>query len=140
MRGSNGRKRPWVAALLSALVTGLGHLYLRRFRRAVGWLAVALVVGIVFVDPAVAEALATGTLSNPLAAWPAAVVSVFSVLDAYVLARTENVLADARARPDDTVSRCPHCGKELDPDLSFCPWCSTELDRPAGTGQSADQR
>jgi len=40
MQRSTSQKRPWLAALLGALVTGFGHLYLRRWRRAVGWLAV----------------------------------------------------------------------------------------------------
>lgn len=34
----SSRKRPWLAAALAFPVTGLGHLYLRRWRRAAGWL------------------------------------------------------------------------------------------------------
>lgn len=135
MRQLTDRKRPWLAAALSAFITGLGHLYLRRWRRAAGWLAVAVGVGMVFVDPAVAESLATGTLSNPLATWPVFVVSMLCVMAAYVLARARNVLDERTADPEEPLARCPHCGKELDPELSFCPWCSTELDRP----ESADQ-
>ena len=30
-------------------------------------------------------------------------------------------------REDYNKKRCPHCGKELDPDLDFCPWCTTRL-------------
>jgi len=41
-------------------VTGFGHLYLRRWRRAVGWLAVLFAVSYVFVEPAAIEALAAG--------------------------------------------------------------------------------
>ncbi|CCQ32958.1 TM2 domain protein [Halorhabdus tiamatea SARL4B] len=139
MRQSIDRKRPWLAAVLSAFVTGLGHLYLRRFRRAVGWLAVAIGVGLFFVDPAVAESLAAGTLSNPLAAWPVFVVSLLSVLDAYVLARAENILDAQAAEPDEPLTRCPSCGKELDETLSFCPWCSAELDRPTPADQPAKE-
>lgn len=143
----NRQKRPWLAALFAAFVTGLGHLYLRRWRRAAGWLAVAIGVGVVFVDPSVAESLATGTLSNPLAAWPVAVVSVMSVLDAYLLARAENTTSQRRrdgdqrsTDPTEATPRCPACGKEFDPELSFCQWCSTELDPPAEADQSTDQR
>lgn len=146
MNQSNSRKRPWLAALLSAFLTGLGHLYLRRWRRALGWLVVAISVGLVFVDPAVAESLAAGSLSNPLATWPVIVVSLLCVTDAYVLARAENILReravdpnkllDERAvDPDNPLSHCPHCGKELDADLSFCPWCAKELKHP-GADQS----
>jgi len=60
MQRSTSQKRPWLAALLGALVTGFGHLYLRRWRRAVGWLAVLFAVSYVFVEPAAIEALAAG--------------------------------------------------------------------------------
>lgn len=139
MQQSNNRKRPWLAAFLSAFVTGLGHLYLRRWRRALGWLAVVIGVGLFFVDPAVAESLAAGTLSNPLAGWPVFVVSLLSVLDAYVLARAENVPDEGARESDEPLRHCPHCGKELDGELAFCPWCSAELDRPTAADQPAER-
>jgi len=139
MRQSIDRKRPWLAALLSAFATGLGHLYLRRFRRAVGWLVVAVGVGLFFVDPVLAESLAAGTLSNPLAAWPVFVVSLLSVLDAYVLARAENVLDEQVADSEEPQAHCSDCGRELDEELSFCPWCSSELDGPASADQPAKE-
>jgi hypothetical protein len=38
-------KKTWVAVLLSLLVTGLGHVYLGRWRRGVTILVITLVVG-----------------------------------------------------------------------------------------------
>lgn len=136
MQESTSRKRPWLAALLSVLATGLGHVYLRRWRRAAGWLLLAYGVSVLLVDPAAVEALVNGSFVDPVALAPVLVVGGASVVDAYVLARTQN--ADARARAtavaEGTLATCPHCGNELDPDLEFCHWCTTELDRRDGAG------
>lgn len=40
-------KKTWVAVLLSLLVTGLGHLYLGRWRRGLALLGVTLAMGVV---------------------------------------------------------------------------------------------
>lgn len=127
MRQSMSRKRPWLAALLGAVATGLGHLYLRRWRRAVGWLAVLFGVTALFVEPEALNAMATGEAFDPLAVAPTLVVGLLSVLDAYVLARAQNEVARRTATPDEELVHCPNCGKEVDPDLDFCQWCTEEL-------------
>lgn len=99
MERTTSQKRPWLAALLGALVTGFGHLYLRRWRRAVGWLAVLFAVSYAFVDPAAIEALAAGEPVDPLSIAPTLLVGSLSVIDAYVLARAQNEVARTRARP-----------------------------------------
>lgn len=100
MEGTTSQKRPWLAALLGALVTGFGHLYLRRWRRAVGWLAVLFAVSYAFVDPAAIEALAAGEPVDPLSVAPTLLVGGASVVDAYVIARAQN-----RARADEGGGR-----------------------------------
>ncbi|WP_121823105.1 zinc ribbon domain-containing protein [Halostella salina] len=120
-------KRPWLAALLAAFVTGLGHLYLRRWRRALGWLLVLFAVTVLFVDPATVNAFATGGSVDPLAIAPIYVVGAVSVIDAYLLARAGNFVARITPNGDGEFTHCPNCGKELDGDLDFCQWCSTDL-------------
>ena len=131
MSQSNTRKRPWLAALLSLLATGLGHLYLRRWRRALGWLLATVGVSALLVDPQVLESLAGGTVTDPLALAPIVVVSGLCVFDAYVLAYAQNIMQRRSRTVDGDLTHCPSCGKELDEELTFCPWCSTELTQPA---------
>ena len=113
-------KRPWLAAVLAATVTGLGHVYLWRLRRALGWLAVAVAVGFLTL-PQGFEPTATG----PADALPLLGVSVVSTVDAYRLARATG--GDADAVEPDATPNCPECGRELDPEVEFCPWCSTQF-------------
>ncbi|ELY56401.1 zinc ribbon domain-containing protein [Natronococcus jeotgali] len=131
MSQTTSRKRPWLAALLAALVTGLGHLYLRRLRRAVGWLLASLVVTTLFVDQGAFQTLIDGTvtLETVLAVAPMYAVIGLSVLDAYRIARTPTPdrRSAAQSADGDATTSCPHCGKELDDDLEFCHWCTTPL-------------
>lgn len=141
MNRSNSEKRPWLAALLAALVTGLGHLYLWRVRRAVGWLAVVLGVSAFFVDAAALDSLATWDAVDVRELAPLLVVGALSVLDAYLLAHAQN--SDGRRSADsgeqgttaeEQVANCPNCGRDLDPDIEFCHWCTTEIDATATDG------
>lgn len=133
MAQSISRKRPWFAALLAALVTGLGHLYLRRVYRAVGWLAVSLAVSLFFVDPAAVEKLMAGGVSRDVLVnvAPSVLVTGLSVIDAYLLARTQLVRSRSPVTGGDADGdppTCSHCGKDLDPDLEFCHWCTNPID------------
>lgn len=136
MERTVSRKRPWLAALLAALATGLGHLYLRRWRRGFGWLALLFAVTGLFVDPAALEALANRQTVDPMALAPVFIVGGFSVVDAYILAHTQNATARLPGGSDEQRPRCPSCGNELDPELEFCHWCTTEIERPEGTTES----
>jgi hypothetical protein len=142
------RFRPFVAALFGLVVTGLGHLYLRRWLRAFGWFAVAFGVSLAFVPEAAAADILAGEAVNPLVLLPGALVGFGSAIDAYVLARRE-VRADANHLPTeagavdpaaagdvptaaaepvaDRKVDCPACGKAVDPGLGFCHWCTTEF-------------
>ncbi len=138
-------------------MTGFGHLYLRRWRRAAGWLAVLFAVSYVFVEPAAIDGLAAGEPVDPLSVAPTLLVGVASVADAYVLARAQNAVAqtggatatragDAAAAgagassgetvnpSEEAIDSCPNCGKEVDPTLNFCHWCSADLPGGAETG------
>jgi len=128
MSQSTSRKRPWLAAVLGALGTGFGHLYLRRWRRGLAWIGVLLGVTVLFVDPAAAEAFAAGNAVDLLAIAPILVVGSLSVFDAYLLAHAQNAVARLSETADGQLTTCPNCGKELDTELEFCHWCTTEID------------
>ena len=128
MSQSISRKRPWLAALLAVVATGLGHLYLRRWQRALGWLTALFVVAVLFVDPTVLEALANGTPGDLLSRLPLLIVGSLSIIDAYLLAHAQNRVVQSTASPSAERAHCPNCGKELDSDLEFCHWCTTEIE------------
>lgn len=135
------RNSPLLAALLGTVVTGLGHLYLRRWRRAVGWLGVAVGASVLFVPPSTVSAFGSGT-GDLLAVLPVVLITGASALDAYLIARFGN---RPDGRPDgaaeatdaDDSPACPACGKPVDPDLAFCHWCSTEFE---GAGVTESRR
>lgn len=136
MERTSSKKRPWLAALLGALVIGFGHFYIRRWRRALGWLVASIGVSVLFVDQSTIEALATFSGVDPLSVAPLFVVGALSVIDAYLLAQAQNLVAQQTPEPDGTLTHCPHCGNELDGDLEFCHWCTTRIDEVEGDLQN----
>jgi hypothetical protein len=125
--------------LLAIVYPGLGHVYLRKWGRALLWFAL-IVVSTSFLIPesAVPDSLSVEGLLAAAEAMPPEVsllvlaLSFLSVLDAYWLANRVNEAA--RPAVDDTgtieAEDCPNCGKELDEDLDFCPWCTERLVEP----------
>jgi hypothetical protein len=119
-----------VAALLAFVQPGLGHAYLRAPLRALLWFGLWVgTVVLVTPDPTgsgVFEALldAMGAFGSlPLEAALALVsVTVFSTLDAYLLA----VRADRRR--ERAGPTCPSCGRAVDEDLAFCQWCTEPIE------------
>ena len=127
-------RRPLVAAMLSFVQPGLGHLYLREWLRAGLWAALwvgslGLVLSAAGLELSSAEtvaalagvfALVEGFPNGAVLSMVA--VAAFATLDAYRLAARDG------HRTAGDVGRCPDCGKELDPALDFCHWCTTTLD------------
>lgn len=129
------RNNPVIAALLGTAVTGLGHLYLRRWVRGLGWVGAMLVVSVLFVPQSAVSATVAGTLDDPLAVLPIILLSAVSALDAYLIAKVTRMQTkqgrtiQAGGTADDGESpACPACGKPVDPDLGFCHWCTTEFE------------
>lgn len=121
-------KRPWLAALLAVLLTGLGHLYLREWFRAAMWYGFALSAALIFVPESTVQALVeNGTRPALAEIAPILAIQVLSVVDAYRVALKRNVMAGE--------TPCPHCGRPLDEDLQFCHWCTTPLE-PGGEEDS----
>lgn len=82
MRRIESRHHPPHTVLLSAIVTDLGHLYLRRWLRAFGWLAVTIGAAVLFVPAGTVEAVMTSGAVDPVAVLPVFMLSVASSLDA----------------------------------------------------------
>ncbi|MFB6281734.1 MAG: zinc ribbon domain-containing protein [Haloferacaceae archaeon] len=137
-----GRHRPWLAAVLALLVVGLGHVYLRRWRRAALWFAVILGSGVALSSTFADPSAAAGPTDLPLVVVvPILGLYGVSAADAYRIAREtarQSAVVDegggAGAGPPPTgdppeaeAPACPHCGKEVDPDLDFCTWCTEPL-------------
>ncbi|MFB6126913.1 MAG: zinc ribbon domain-containing protein [Halolamina sp.] len=117
-----GGKRPWLAGVLCLLATGLGHLYLRRWVRALGWFLLSYAVAVAVVPTETLSTVLDGGVLALETLWPVLVVQAAAAVDAYRIAAVAPV-----ASADGEDEECPHCGKELDSDLEFCPWCSAEL-------------
>jgi len=126
MSDTTSNRRPVVAALLAVAVTGLGHVYLRRWRRALGWVTVGYAAMVLFVPETAVTALTSGDTVDPLALAPVAFVGLLSAVDAYRIAlftgRSSTEATDTDGRVD-----CPACGKSVEPELGFCHWCTTEF-------------
>jgi len=128
------RNNPLIAAFFGTVVTGLGHLYLRRWLRAAGWLGAAFAASVLFVPESTVSSLESGSLGDALSLLPVLAVTAVSVLDAYRIAKERSQADDSRStgtaettETDDSPA-CPTCGRPLDPELGFCHWCSSELD------------
>ena len=127
------RNNPLLAALLGTVVTGLGHFYLRRWLRALGWLGLIVAASVLFVPESTITALSSGTLTDPFSILPMVLISAASALDAYLIAKVTR--QPDRFQANNTVGStganespaCPACGKPVDPDLGFCHWCTTEF-------------
>ncbi|MFC6961762.1 DUF7575 domain-containing protein [Halocatena marina] len=132
--GETRWKRPWLAMLLGTLLTGFGHLYLRRWWRALGWLLATYATMVLFVPSAATDALISQIMSlKPVSVpivdvLPLLLVGIASVFDAYVLARMNNqrVLEQQMG-----IQRCSNCHRPIDPDVSFCQWCANPRDEPS---------
>ena len=136
-------RRPWLAALLALVVSGLGHAYLRRWARAFGWYVAVTAVVFLFVPESAIDGVLAGDPPPVRSVAPAAAVVAASVIDAYVVAHRNNreyererdatrtradaTTDDADAPSAETVS-CPECGRESDATVDFCQWCAEPLD------------
>lgn len=121
------QKRPLVAYLLGATVTGLGHVYLQRYPRATGWLLIAIGASQLIPLNTSVGVLATGSMPTLLVFVPNFVVRVLSLLDLYQLVNGRSRPKEIPQAESDGTITCHNCGREVDPQLSFCQWCSTPL-------------
>ncbi|WP_353635197.1 zinc ribbon domain-containing protein [Halobacterium sp. NMX12-1] len=145
-------RRGVIAAVLGFVYPGLGHVYLRRWVRAISWFLLALVTAALVVPESAYQAFQTDGLAGlmeasenlgPEVTLSLLVIRVLNVVDAYLVAVRDTASAvaeriptpgsDGAAAGADAAgepAECPECGKELDSDLDFCPWCTTRFDAP----------
>ncbi|MFW6018366.1 MAG: DUF7575 domain-containing protein [Halapricum sp.] len=94
---TRSRKRPWLAAVLSLVYPGIGHLYLREWFRALLWLVLVFAASYVFVPvDATPETLSVSAITEASQAIPTygmvamLALTLLCMGDAYVLARRLN--------------------------------------------------
>jgi hypothetical protein len=126
MDNTTSGRRPVVAALLAVAVTGLGHVYLRRWARALGWITVGYAAVVLFVPEPTLTALTSGGEFDPFTLAPVVLVGLLSAVDAYRIALFTQRPSAGSNGTDGQVD-CPACGKPVDPELGFCHWCTTDF-------------
>jgi hypothetical protein len=141
---NSARRRVLVTALVALAgamigVPGVGHAYLRRWKRSLLWLTVTLGAGILLLsyyvpDPSTLDPFDFGAIPMEvrLTIFVITAVSVFdATLLAYLDGHGSNSLTTrdvSTADPDGEGGiSCPHCGKTTDADLDFCTWCTKPL-------------
>jgi len=121
--------RPWLAVLLAFLYPGLGHVYLREWLRALVWFFLNVTsFALLMPEEAVPETFGFDALFQaaenipPEAALALASITIFSMIDAYWMAKRQNT---ETAVQEGTT--CPNCGRDVDSDLDFCHWCTERI-------------
>lgn len=121
--------RPWLAVLLAFLYPGLGHVYLREWLRALVWFFLNVTsFALLMPESAVPETFGFDALLRaaenipPEAALALASVTVFSMIDAYWMAKRQNTETEVQEG-----TTCPNCGRDVDTDLDFCHWCTERI-------------
>ncbi|EMA59895.1 zinc ribbon domain-containing protein [Halorubrum kocurii] len=106
------RRRPWLAAALALVVSGLGHAYLRRWARAFGWYVVITATLVFVVPDAAVDGILAGDRPPVVEVAPALVAVAASVVDAYVLAVRNNRKHERRSTAGPTDAAPQRSGAE----------------------------
>jgi hypothetical protein len=106
------RRRPWLAAALALVVSGLGHAYLRRWARAFGWYVVITATLVFVVPDAAVDGILAGDRPPVVEVAPALVAVAASVVDAYVLAVRNNREHERRSATGPTEAAPQRSGSE----------------------------
>ncbi|MFB6122700.1 MAG: zinc ribbon domain-containing protein [Haloferacaceae archaeon] len=123
------RRRAVVAALVGAVgsvlgIAGVGHAYLREWRRALAWFTFVLGAGLVLVTTFADPRTVTATTLPVEVTAPLVVLFVLNTFDAYYV---------ANRTPGESEDSCPTCGRAVDPTIEFCPWCAEPFETPDET-------
>jgi len=133
-----GGRRRLIAVVLAAGgavlgVAGVGHAYLRAWRRALVWFLSALFLGVSLLLVGIEGDPPASLFDLPTPVLGAlAFLFLLSVIDAYLVAGNTD-----RTREDDR-GNCPHCGRETDPELEFCSWCAEPLPDAGDSGTDGE--
>ncbi|QPV63968.1 zinc ribbon domain-containing protein [Halosimplex litoreum] len=136
---TRNRTRPLLAVLLAFLYPGLGHVYLREWLRALVWFFLNVTSFTLLMPPDAvpesfgwSELVAAAENVSPEAALALAAITVFSMVDAYWMAKRQNTEVEVEAG-----TTCPNCGRDVDQDLEFCHWCTERL-KPESASDSEE--
>jgi hypothetical protein len=126
------RRRPWLAALLALVVSGLGHAYLRRWARALGWYVAVTAAVVALVPDAAVDGLIAGDVPPLADVAPAVLVVAASVIDAYVTAHRQNREYERERRAASEPADREASAERTDAAAT------TEARDPSGTGATSD--
>ncbi|MFC6767911.1 zinc ribbon domain-containing protein [Natrinema soli] len=130
--------RAILAAGLSVLMPGAGHVLVRDWLRAAAFAGLFLTASALFlpidqltaagpmtsVDQALEQATVMAENTDPMAQFLLSFIALFAAIDATFRALGYSSGGDT----DADGQTCPECGKEIDDDLEFCHWCTTRLE------------
>ncbi|ELY71418.1 zinc ribbon domain-containing protein [Natrinema versiforme] len=130
--------RALLAAGLSVIMPGAGHVLIRDWLRAAAFAGLFVSASALFlpidqltaagpvtsVDDITVYADIMAAETDAIAQFLLSFIALFAAIDSTFRALGHSsVGADATEGPT-----CPECGKEIDADLEFCHWCTTRLE------------
>ncbi|SER56495.1 zinc ribbon domain-containing protein [Natrinema salaciae] len=136
--------RALLAAGLSVIMPGAGHVLVRDWLRAVLFAGLFLSASALFLpldqlaaagaitsyDEVREQATIMAEGTDAVAQFFLSFIALFAAIDA-----TFRALGYPSGGTDDAAgATCPECGKEIDEDLAFCHWCTTRLE-PEGADE-----
>ncbi|MBZ6494733.1 zinc ribbon domain-containing protein [Natrinema longum] len=130
--------RALLAAGLSVIMPGAGHVLVRDWLRAALFAGLFLSVSAFFLpidqltaagpitsyDEAFEQATIMAEETDVMAQFFLSFIALFAAVDSAF--RALGYLPGGNTETDE--STCPECGKEIDEDLAFCHWCTTRLE------------
>ncbi|WP_222920025.1 zinc ribbon domain-containing protein [Natrinema sp. SYSU A 869] len=140
--------RALLAAGLSVIMPGAGHVLVRDWLRAALFAGLFLSVSAFFLP--IDQLAAAGPITNvneinayadimaeetdAMAQFFLSFIALFAAIDA-----TFRALGYPPRGADDTEGpTCPECGKGIDDDLEFCHWCTTRLEPVEPEAETSD--
>jgi hypothetical protein len=134
--------RALLAAGLSVIMPGAGHVLVRDWLRAAVFAGLFLSASVFFLpmdqiatagpitsyDDLLGQARTIAEGTDPMTQFLLSFIALFAAIDA-----TFRALGYPPGGTDATDGpTCPECGKEIDEELAFCHWCTTRLE-PEGS-------
>lgn len=131
-------QQPLTAAILSAVVPGLGHAYLGAWGKSLIWFATVLMAVTLIgfeagLDPAAAASVSDLFQTIVTAVSPIGLVAVVllvsaNVIDAFRVGQRLQARDPTAGQQSGDEQTCPNCNRSVDADLDFCHWCTTEFE------------
>ncbi|QLG50861.1 zinc ribbon domain-containing protein [Natrinema halophilum] len=130
--------RALLAAGLSVIMPGAGHVLVRDWLRAAVFAGLFFIASALFLpidqiaaagpitsyDGVLEQATIMAEETDAMAQFLLSFIALFAAIDATVRALGYPPGSDTKTEG----LMCPECGKEIDGDLEFCHWCTTRLD------------